>query len=107
MMKEEKANPRMLKEAHGMAKSLYKYGAIDLITMRKFDESCIQTVENMTAAEIAVIRKKSGMSQAVFAKVVNVSLSAIKQWEKGDKKPNGAALKLLNLIQHKGIEIAY
>lgn len=45
------------------------------------------------------------MSQAIFARIINVSIAAIKQWERGERKPSGAALKLLNLIESRGIEI--
>ena len=34
-----------------------------------------------------------------------MSVSTIAQWERGVKKPSGAALKLLNLIEEKGIAI--
>lgn len=49
------------------------------------------------------IRKQAGVSQAVLAKIINVSDAAIKQWERGERKPSGAALKLLNLVEGKGI----
>ena len=44
------------------------------------------------------------MSQAVFAAVLNTSLSTVQKWEVGDKKPSGPSLKLLNLIERKGLE---
>lgn len=33
-----------------------------------------------------------------------MSVAAIKQWERGERKPGGAALKLLNLVEEKGLE---
>jgi hypothetical protein len=44
------------------------------------------------------------VSQAVFAAVLNTSLSTVQKWEVGDKKPSGPSLKLLNLIERKGLE---
>ena len=44
------------------------------------------------------------MSQAEFAAVLNTSVSTVQKWEAGDKKPSGPSLKLLNLIERKGIE---
>jgi len=40
----------------------------------------------------------------VFAAVLNTSLSTVQKWEVGDKKPSGPSLKLLNLIERKGLE---
>jgi putative transcriptional regulator len=45
------------------------------------------------------------MSQAVFAAVLNVSVSSVQKWESGEKKPSGASLKLLNLVKRKGVEV--
>ncbi|MBB72122.1 MAG: transcriptional regulator [Legionellales bacterium] len=50
------------------------------------------------------LRHSIGVSQAVFAKLINVSVAAIKQWERGERKPSGAALKLLNVVEDKGID---
>lgn len=44
------------------------------------------------------------MSQAVFAAVLNTSLSTVQKWEVGDKKPSGPSLKMLNLIERKGLQ---
>jgi len=44
------------------------------------------------------------LSQAVFATVLNTSVSTVQKWEVGDKKPSGPSLKLLNLIERKGLE---
>lgn len=40
----------------------------------------------------------------VFAAVLNTSLSSVQKWEIGDKKPSGPSLKLLNLIERKGLD---
>ncbi len=46
------------------------------------------------------------MSQAVFAKLLNVSLSTVQKWEAptAGKHPGGAAATLLQLIERKGID---
>jgi putative transcriptional regulator len=44
------------------------------------------------------------VSQAVFAAVLNTSLSTVQKWEVGDKKPSGPSLKMLNLIERKGLQ---
>jgi len=45
------------------------------------------------------------VSQAVFAALLNTSVSTVQKWEIGQKHPTGAALKLLHLVQKNGIDI--
>jgi len=56
-------------------------------------------------AEIKKIREKSRVSQAVFAALLNTSVSTVQKWEIGQKRPTGTALKLLHLVQKRGLEI--
>jgi len=49
------------------------------------------------AQMIASIRKKCGLSQPVFANVLNVSASAIRAWERGARVPEGPSLRLLEV----------
>lgn len=44
------------------------------------------------------------MSQAVFARHLNLTVGYVSQLERGAKRPTGAALALLNVIRRKGIE---
>jgi putative transcriptional regulator len=48
--------------------------------------------------KIKRIRSKRNYSQGVFAKVLNVSLKTVQAWESGDRNPNHAALRLLEII---------
>ena len=52
--------------------------------------------------KIKNIRTKWNYSQGVFAKVLNVSLKTVQAWESGDRNPNHAALRLLEIVD-KGI----
>jgi len=88
-----------------MAKDLHEVGAIDKTTLRKFDIKSLSPVPNYTAKQISLIRDKSGFSRAVFAAYLNVSDRAVKNWERGESKPRGAALKLLSIVDKKGIEV--
>lgn len=90
-----------------MAKDLYAVGAIDKITLRQFDIKSLPPVPNYTPKQISSIRHKLGFSQAVFAAHLNVSNRAIKKWERGESKPNGATLKLLSIVDRNGMEIIY
>ncbi len=52
----------------------------------------------MTPNQIKKIRKKTKLSQSVFAKLLNVSLSSVRQWEQGARVPNGSTKVLLELL---------
>lgn len=104
MKKPKPEKSRLMQEAHEMATDLFESGVITLATMKEFDALCLTETHELSAPKIKKIRTASGVSQAVFAKVLNVSSAAIKQWERGERKPSGPALKLLNLVEAKGIE---
>ena len=52
------------------------------------------------AEELTTLRHKSGMSQAVFAQVLNVSTKTVQSWEQGQRKPSQAALRLIQVFRH-------
>lgn len=88
---------------HEMAVDLYEVGLIDKKTMRDFDKSCLVPVKPMTADEIRSLRQRENISQDVFAHYLNVTKGLISQWERGEKKPSGASLKLLSLVDKGGL----
>ena len=53
--------------------------------------------------EIRELRMREGASQAVFARYLNVTTGLVSQWERGEKRPQGASLKLLSLVAQKGL----
>lgn len=91
-------------ETHKSMEGMYKLGMIDKKTMREFDKLCIVPVQPMSGEEIRSLREREGVSQPVFAWHLNVSKNLISDWERGVRRPGGAALKLLNLIREKGLE---
>ena len=88
---------------HETVSDYYTAGVIDKQTMRHFDESCLTPVRKFTPKEIQALREREQVSQAVFAHYLNVSRDAISQWERGEKHPDGPSLKLLSLIERKGL----
>jgi putative transcriptional regulator len=54
---------------------------------------------SLSAEEISSIRKTLNVSQSVFAKLLNVSLSSVRQWEQGLRSPSGSTMILLELLQ--------
>jgi putative transcriptional regulator len=96
---------RILKEMRTTMYDLYESGLVDKKTMRHFASLCLKSVHPLAPAEIKAIREKEQVSQAVFAACLNTSISSVRKWETGEKKPSGLALKLLNIIQKKGLSI--
>ena len=88
---------------HETVSDYYTAGVIDKQTMRRFDESCLTPVHKFTAEEIQALREREQVSQAVFAHYLNVSKDSVSQWERGEKHPAGSSLKLLCLIERKGL----
>ena len=89
---------------HEMMEGFYQSGAIDKQTMREFDDACLTAVEPMPPEEIRAIREREHLSQPVFARYLNVSKGLVSDWERGVKKPGGPALRLLTVIQKKGVQ---
>lgn len=50
------------------------------------------------------LRLREKASQAVFAAYLNTSVSTVQKWEVGEKSPSGPALKLLDLVERKGLK---
>ena len=90
---------------HEGVSDLYKAGAVGKITMRQFDVLCLTPIQKMTPKKIRALRTREKTSQTVFAAYLNVTPSLVTKWERGEKKPQGASLKLLSLVEKKGLEI--
>ncbi|AWF37058.1 helix-turn-helix domain protein [Klebsiella oxytoca] len=73
--------------------------------MRSFDETCISRVSDFQPGEIKALRDQLNVSQPVFARYLNTSVSTVQKWESGAKRPGGLALKLLNIVQKHGLEV--
>jgi putative transcriptional regulator len=54
----------------------------------------------IAAKELTSLRKKSGMSQSVFARLLNVSPKTVQSWEQGQRRPSQAALRLIQVYRH-------
>jgi putative transcriptional regulator len=95
---------RILAAVHESATDLHKAGFIDLRRMRQYDALCLPVVPAFTSKDIRALRGRLGLSQPVFASVLNASPSAVRQWEIGQKHPAGMAAKLLDVLDRKGLE---
>jgi putative transcriptional regulator len=88
---------------HETTEALHGVGAIDKQTMRRFDDACLTPVRPLKPKEIKAIREREHVSQSVFANYLNVTASLVSKWERGEKRPSGASLKLLSLVQKNGL----
>jgi putative transcriptional regulator len=100
----KKRTDSILSVVHETAKDLHKAGIMDEVTMREFDALCLPRIKAYQPQEIKQIRLRCRVSQAVFAAYLNVSKTSVASWESGGKKPGSTAVKLLNLVDRKGIE---
>jgi putative transcriptional regulator len=98
-----KYRSKQLEAAHLLATDLVSVGMLPKKTIRDLDELCLTPVKPLTPRQIAAIREHERASQAVFARHLGVSVNLISQWERGEKKPQGASLKLLTLVKKNGL----
>ncbi len=94
---------RLMASVHETAEGLHDAGVMDKRTMRKFDELCLTPIKPLQPEEIRALRQRERASQAVFARHLNVTTSLVSQWERGEKHPQGASLKLLSLVAKNGL----
>ncbi len=99
-----KRKSRILDEVLESVQGLHDAGVITKRRLAEFEALGQLKLEEMPPQQIKSIRERANLSQAVFASVLNISVSTVQKWEVGDKKPSGASLKLLSLIERKGLE---
>src|SRR5580700_626507 len=92
------------------AEGMHRVGIMDdatheKITLRHLGEKPTRTADPITGKEIRALREKAHLSQAVFARHLNLTVGYVSQLERGAKRPTGAALVLLNVIRRRGLEV--
>lgn len=88
-----------LKTIEGM----YTAGSVDEITLKEVRALCLPLVKPLTPQAITRLRRRLRLSQAALAAFINTSVVTVQKWEQGVKKPSGPALKLLHIIDEKGL----
>ena len=104
MTKMPKTKSRILEAVHETARDFRRLGFIDVHKMRKYDALCLDPIPEYNSERIRALRDHLKLSQAVLASVLNTSLSTVRKWEIGEKKPSGPSSKLLNLLERRGLE---
>ena len=91
---------------HEIATDLYREGkgSLSAKKMREFDRLCLTPVVPMPPDRIRALREREEVSQVVFALHLGVTSSLVSKWERGEKHPRGASLKLLSLVEKKGLD---
>jgi len=67
----------------------------------------IPQIDEVTASQVQAVRKSMNLSQSIFAELLNVSASSIRQWEQGKRHPTGAARVLLELLERSPHSLDY
>jgi putative transcriptional regulator len=103
-----RAKSRMRSEIVEAMRGLHKIGAIsaaqlEKTTLKMLGRDALPKVPDMTPAEIVKVRV--GVSQAVMAGYLNVAVNTVSQWERGERHPTGAALKLLQVVKQNGLDV--
>ena len=104
MPTKSKETSRILDAVHETARDLHEASFISKRRMREYDALCLDPVPMYSSETIRALRKRYNISQAVLASILNTSISTVRQWEIGEKHPSGPSLKLLNLLDRKGLE---
>lgn len=109
-MIKRKQSSRLTKALLETANDMQRVSALnavahDKITLRHLGNAADTAAAPITGEEIRSLRERARLSQAVFARYLNLTVGYVSQLERGAKRPTGPALALLNVIRRKGIEV--
>lgn len=104
IIKRKKPN-KIINAMHETMTDLHNVGLVDKTTMLNFNALCLPKIKLYSPMQLKKLRNRFHVSQPVFAAYLNTTPKTIQQWEQGDRKPNSIALRLLNLIDHAGLNI--
>ncbi len=108
-MTKTKKSSRLTKTLLETADDMRRVGVLneqlhEKITLRHLRGKVGEGAQPISGEEIRSLREQARLSQAVFARCLNLTVGYISQLERGAKRPTGPALVLLNVIRRKGIE---
>lgn len=98
-----------------MAQRFHESGTVSQTTMREINNIVNEAIEEeklkafaqRSSERIKALRQKENISQGVLARLMNMSANSIQKWERDETKPTGAALKLLMVIEEKGLSVIF
>lgn len=108
-MTKKRATSRLTKAILEMAEDQHRLGIMDdatyrKITLRHLGKKPLGMDDPISGQEIRSIRESAHLSQAAFARFLNLTVGYVSQLERGTKQPKGPALALLNVMRRKGFE---
>ncbi len=100
---------RMRAEIVEITQGMHRAGLVDDAELEKttiamLGRDALPKCASLSPAQIVRVREAAGVSQAVMAGFLNVAVSTVSQWERGERRPAGTALKLLHVVKVKGLE---
>jgi len=96
----------LLETAEGMHRvGIMDTAAYEKITLRHLGRLPVNSAEPISGEEIRALREQAHLSQAAFAKYLNLTVGYVSQLERGTKQPKGPALALLNVMRRKGVGV--
>ncbi len=106
---ELRGKARLRSEIVEITRGMHRAGLVDdaelgRTTIRMLGRDALPKVPPLSPGEIARVRERAGVSQAVMAGYLNVAVSTVSQWERGERRPTSTALKLLHVVKNKGLE---
>lgn len=105
MTTKTRTKSHILDAVHETANDLHRQGFIDKRKIAKFDELCLEPIPEYDIKKIWALLDHLNLRQAIIlAAILNTSLSTVRKWEIGGKLPCDPSLKLLNLLDRKGLE---
>ena len=103
--KHSKLSEALLEMAEGQYRTgLMDKAAYERITVRLLGAKPLPTAKPISSKQIRTMRERANLSQAAFARSLNITPGYVSQLERGTKTPKGPALALLNVIKRKGFE---
>ncbi|ABM39591.1 helix-turn-helix domain-containing protein [Polaromonas naphthalenivorans] len=85
---------------------LSAYGLVSKTDMARMKALCEVPPEYPPERVVSIRTEIAKMSQAVFASLLNLSVSTVQKWESpvANQRPSGSSAKLLHVLEKKGIE---
>jgi putative transcriptional regulator len=109
-MTNKKKSSRLSEAILETASDMHRLGILDKtrhekITIRHLGTQAVFAAEPISGEEIRKLRQRSRLSQAAFARCLNLTAGYVSQLERGTKEAKGAALALLNAVRRRGVEV--
>jgi len=103
--KQNRLTEALLETAEGMHRTgLLNEAEYSKITVGLLGAKPLPTAKPISSKQIREMRESANLSQAAFARYLNLTTGYISQLERGTKTPKGPTLALLNVIKRKGFE---